>query len=147
MVLRQLLLRPVVRLNLVEGVGVDQVQATWGGDSARRSPVLVDLQVARRVLIHSWRRGVAYWTPVALPLALSVRGAHPALLVADTSRLRVRGRSIVGELLRPREPARIVSILHGFLVDVAGRISDGADLLCFGRCSLLLVDFLTRGCV
>ena len=132
----------------MEGVGVEQVQATWGGDSARRRPVLVDMQVARRVLIYrGWRRGVAYWAPVALPLALSVRGAHPALLVADTSRLRVRRRSIVGELLRPREPARIVSILHGFLVDVAGRISDGADLLCFGRCSLLLVDFLARGCV
>ena len=132
----------------MEGFGVEQVQATWGGDSARRRPVLVDMQVARRVLIHrGWRGGVAYWAPVALPLALSVRGAHPALLVADTSRLRVRRRSIVGELLRPREPARIVSILHGFLVDVAGRISDGADLLCFGRCSLLLVDFLARGCV
>ena len=121
MVLRQLLLRPVVSLNLLEGIGVEQVQATWGGDSARWRCFLVDLQVARRVLIYrGWHRGLAHWALAALPLALSVRGAHPALLVADSSRLRVRRRSIVGELLRPREPARIVSILHGFLVDAAG---------------------------
>ena len=148
MVLRQLL-RSVVRLDLMEGVGVEQVEAAWGGDSARRCSVLVDLQVARRVLIHcSWCRcGGAYWAPAALSLAFCVGGAHPALLVGTTSRLRVRRRSIVGELLRPREPAWIVSILHGFLVDIAGGIGDGADLLCFGRCCLLFVNFLARACV
>ena len=121
MVLRQLLLRPVVRLNLLQGVRVEQVQATWGRDSARWRCFLVDLQVARRVLIHrGWHRGLAHWALAALPLALSVRGAHAALLVADTSRLRVRRWSIVSEFLWPREPAWIVSILHGFLVDAAG---------------------------
>ena len=73
----------------------------------------------------------------SLPLPLIIGRAHAALFFARATRLRV-----IQELFRSGEPARFMTVLHGFLL--RGGRSLRPNLFGLGGGSLLLVDLWTR---